>query len=421
MSQYNFGTIDPNTKSGTALATDLNSWRTALHTTHSGSTAPSYITAGMLWLDTTTSDYILKMYDGAQSIPIARIDATNNVVRAPIDNDLDSYLAAVTNNEISAWISGTKTFTMKAGGLRMDTSFPTIQDMNGNTALQFQEVASAVNYHRLTNAATGNSVSQSAAGSDTNIGLGLFAKGDQSTIVGTLTAATTNTVHEALKIRHDTTGSPANGIGTAVLFEVETTGGRQNAMRISAIATDVTSGSEDFDMLVELKAAGTQYVDAFRVTADGYFRLENLVGLQFHGDTAAANALNDYEEGTFTPTIVGSTTAGTGTYTTQVGRYTKIGRMVTVSVAVTWTAHTGTGNLRIGGLPFASANVGVETPLPLQYQNLTVPASAIAFGAVPANSSQIVIRSITGGAANFAELALDTAATIWATVTYEAA
>ena len=56
MSQYDFGTIDPNTKSGTALASDLNSWRNALHTTHGGSTAPSYITAGMLWLDTTSAN-----------------------------------------------------------------------------------------------------------------------------------------------------------------------------------------------------------------------------------------------------------------------------------------------------------------------------------------------------------------------------
>jgi len=34
MAQYDFGTIDPNTKSGTALASDLNSWRNAVHSTH---------------------------------------------------------------------------------------------------------------------------------------------------------------------------------------------------------------------------------------------------------------------------------------------------------------------------------------------------------------------------------------------------
>jgi len=66
-----------------------------------------------------------------------------------------------------------------------------------------------------------------------------------------------------------------------------------------------------------------------------------------------ANTLDDYEEGTFTPTLFGNTVAGTTTYGNQWGIYTKIGRQVTVSVYITATATTGTGELRIGGLPFA--------------------------------------------------------------------
>jgi hypothetical protein len=68
-----------------------------------------------------------------------------------------------------------------------------------------------------------------------------------------------------------------------------------------------------------------------------------------------ANTLDDYEEGTFTPTAVGSTTAGTGTYGTQTGVYTKIGRFVHAYIGIDWSAHTGTGNLRISGLPFGGA------------------------------------------------------------------
>jgi hypothetical protein len=49
-----------------------------------------------------------------------------------------------------------------------------------------------------------------------------------------------------------------------------------------------------------------------RVTTDG---------LTFNGDTAAANALDDYEEGTFTPSL-----GGDATYLAQSGSYTKIGR-----------------------------------------------------------------------------------------------
>lgn len=75
-----------------------------------------------------------------------------------------------------------------------------------------------------------------------------------------------------------------------------------------------------------------------------------------------ANTLDDYEEGTFTPTIVGRTSAGTGTYVTQVGRYTKIGNRVFYFINVRISAHTGTGNMRISGLPFVCAisnNTGV--------------------------------------------------------------
>lgn len=93
------------------------------------------------------------------------------------------------------------------------------------------------------------------------------------------------------------------------------------------------------------------------LTSDGYVRLtSSSPGIQFNGDTAAANALNDYEEGTFTPTIVGTTGAGTGTYTNQIGRYTKIGDRVTFTIYLNWTAHTGTGNIRVSNLPFTSTS-----------------------------------------------------------------
>ena len=70
--------------------------------------------------------------------------------------------------------------------------------------------------------------------------------------------------------------------------------------------------------------------------------------------TMTSELLADYEEGTFTPTAVGSTSAGTGTYTDQTGVYTKVGRFVYVFIAIQWTAHTGTGNLRISGLPYSA-------------------------------------------------------------------
>jgi peptidoglycan/xylan/chitin deacetylase (PgdA/CDA1 family) len=69
-----------------------------------------------------------------------------------------------------------------------------------------------------------------------------------------------------------------------------------------------------------------------------------------------SNALT-IESGTWTPTLVGSTTAGTNTYTTQVGSYSKFGNIVIarfdIRIESTGLDAALAGNLRINGLPFA--------------------------------------------------------------------
>ena len=73
-------------------------------------------------------------------------------------------------------------------------------------------------------------------------------------------------------------------------------------------------------------------------------------GLCFNGDTAAANALDDYEEGTWTPTVH----AGGGSIpTVQTARYTKIGRLVHINCYINYTAGSSTSAFQMGGLPFA--------------------------------------------------------------------
>lgn len=71
--------------------------------------------------------------------------------------------------------------------------------------------------------------------------------------------------------------------------------------------------------------------------------------------SANPNTLDDYEEGTWLPTIAGSNTAGTVVYNTRVGSYTKIGRVVTLHCVASWTGGTGSGRLQITGIPFAAS------------------------------------------------------------------
>jgi hypothetical protein len=76
-------------------------------------------------------------------------------------------------------------------------------------------------------------------------------------------------------------------------------------------------------------------------------------GLTFNGDTAAANALDDYEEGTFT------LTPNTGTFTVQLGKYTKVGGIVTF--VLDFTVGTG-GASTYSGLPFAPNSTTAWVP-----------------------------------------------------------
>lgn len=80
MSQYDFGTIDAGTKSGAALAGDLNAFRDALNSAHKAAAAPSYAVAGTQWLDDASDPlWLLKVYDGTNWITTLAIDTVANV------------------------------------------------------------------------------------------------------------------------------------------------------------------------------------------------------------------------------------------------------------------------------------------------------------------------------------------------------
>jgi hypothetical protein len=76
-------------------------------------------------------------------------------------------------------------------------------------------------------------------------------------------------------------------------------------------------------------------------------------GISFDGGT---NILSKYTVGTFTPTWLGASVAGTSTYNQQNGYYTRIGGIVQVQCQVVITASTGSGNGTIGALPFTVKN-----------------------------------------------------------------
>jgi hypothetical protein len=99
--------------------------------------------------------------------------------------------------------------------------------------------------------------------------------------------------------------------------------------------------------------------EQLRITSDRYVRLASGTGgIQFNGDTAAANALDDYEEGTFTPTLSSGFSSGPTSYAYQDGRYTKIGRFVFFQINIQPTgAVASASHWKLGGLPFSVSAV----------------------------------------------------------------
>jgi hypothetical protein len=119
--------------------------------------------------------------------------------------------------------------------------------------------------------------------------------------------------------------------------------------------------------------AGTETFTNKTLTAAVLGGTTNVSGgqLQFpatQSASAGVNTLDDYEEGTWTPSL-----GGTATYTTQIGTYTKIGRLVTIQMYLTVNL-LGTGSAStISGLPFASgASASTFVPTTLFWSGLAV-------------------------------------------------
>ena len=133
-------------------------------------------------------------------------------------------------------------------------------------------------------------------------------------------------------------------------------------------------------------------------------------------DSTSANTLDDYEEGSFTPTIAGSSTSGTGTYSIQQGTYTKVGRAVSFRIYIGWTAHTGTGNMRVASLPFTVSGHAAVTFSYVDSVALTA-SNYLGGYAENANTYITLIQLLVGGGGP-SNVALDTAAEFMVAGTY---
>lgn len=151
----------------------------------------------------------------------------------------------------------------------------------------------------------------------------------------------------------------------------------------------------------------------------GGARVETANGITFPATQVVLgqrNTLDDFEKDTWTPTVYASSTAGTTTYLSQKGYYTKIANLVCVSSIVAWSNQTGSGNLRMS-LPFPPKNDNGNYAIPLNViaHNLVVGAGKqLAAGVAVSGQAEVIFYAIdvdAGG--SLAQVALDTEATVY--------
>jgi hypothetical protein len=170
-------------------------------------------------------------------------------------------------------------------------------------------------------------------------------------------------------------GNYINGQGalasTAVKFTGATSGSVVKGNRFSSFAVGVDIGAglvthseivPNSYVSVTTNVSGTAGLGTTIDSKTSNTGVKSLsAGLQLPAAQVASadvNTLDDYVEGTWTPTIIGDSVAGVQTYTAQVGLFTKVGRLVTASFYVAISAKDAAiaGQLQIGGLPYIFVN-----------------------------------------------------------------
>ncbi len=143
-----------------------------------------------------------------------------------------------------------------------------------------------------------------------------------------------------------------------------------------------------------------------------------IASLSFNNNIASnPNSLNWYSESNFDSTLalVGQTTAGTGTYAVRSSHFTRIGNVVTFSLKMSWSAHTGTGNMLITGFPFSFKDA---TALSVSSAALVIGAGKqlSAKGIAGVDTVYLFADDVAGGSQS--QLAMDTAGSIWVSGSY---
>ena len=133
------GTLSPidNDTTGADFKTLYNTLLSAFLSMHSGTERPGYAVAGTLWIDISSSNNVVNLYDGSQDIPLMVIDTVNNRARLVLDGDKDTYLAPTgTDGQIGFTAEGSVRAIFASAGIAIGNSSPSASlHCQGNDAI----------------------------------------------------------------------------------------------------------------------------------------------------------------------------------------------------------------------------------------------------------------------------------------------
>ena len=163
---------------------------------------------------------------------------------------------------------------------------------------------------------------------------------------------------------------------------------------------------------------GTEQTSGYTMTIAGQNSRCFNYGSRIQGtliDTANGYRPVSSVDSTFTPTIIGTSSAGTATYSNQVGAYTRIADLCYFQISLIWTAGTGSGDLRIAGLPFTSAGNSTKaygTAINGYTSNISISAGNYITAYVPSSSTQLALAQNPTGGGSVAPVPYDAAGEI---------
>ena len=220
-------------------------------------------------------------------------------------------------------------------------------------------------------------------GSNSYVGIGTKTPERPLTIDHQSSATSLGGAAEVIKIAGSAIDESYCGIG----FHYDNSGGQTNSPAFIGYQAKNFSGNTNGDLVFATRSATSDSAptERMRILAAG--------GLTFNGDLGTSNALDDYEEGSWTPALRGGTTTGSPTYWSRNGTYTKVGRQVHIQGGVHVNSLVNLdGIVYITGLPF-TAQAQSHTINFSYGGGMNITAGTYIAGYTSSNGTEFVIRN----------------------------